>query len=492
MRSHRLKSSRPTWLTRLESLSFLVTALGANPPAAILTIEQPSAPIELGSVCQTSSVTIALRASNTGLAGSAPLPSGIMVTGGRYSGRTELPAIPARSTADVVVRLDVIPNTSATAGNVSLHATIGLAAVGGNAVAPTIIPSVQTAGDCVRSASPAPGRDVIRGSAATTGAVLFPSPPSALSNTLDPVICSRHAGLAGALGCKAGLPLGMLALVWNYCSGCNADGFHLYRVDGGRHELVPTPNNGTGFTAALLDKPAGGFNGRCYAVSAYAAGTESSPSNAYCAAGGSVQTTVTLRASNVRSWVQIHTGNTGALAGLAQASLLGVIPLGSMTNSQGLGVPVAGYVYRTNKSDFGDSFYDLSSRAGVYFDVASLRGRSIASAKLRLKVSRTMSGSKYTTADPNSCAANVGLGKDYWWTYSGPIQNADFAAGTSPGIIVGPDVAIDVTRIVSAWASGSRANYGFVLRNPSENLNAFTEDSCLTNFFDEALEVTYS
>jgi len=184
-----------------------------KPSAAIAS--QSETPTELCSAQnRPSSANITLRVSNTGSVDSASVPSGITVTGGRYSGRSELPAIPARSTSDVVVRSR----------------------------------SYQI-------------------------------------DQLRPETC--------------------------HCS--TADGCQLYRVDGGRHELMPTPNNGARFTAALFEKSASGFNGKCYVVSAYAAGTKSPLSNAYCSAGGSVQATATLRPSHVRSWLQIHAGNTGCV-----------------------------------------------------------------------------------------------------------------------------------------------------------------------------------
>jgi len=143
-----------------------------KPSAAIAS--QRETPTELCSAQnRPSSANITLRVSNTGSVDSASVPSGKTVTGGRYSGQSELPAIPARSTSDVVVRSR----------------------------------SYQI-------------------------------------DQLRPETC--------------------------HCS--TADGCQLYRVDGGRHELMPTPNNGTGFTAALFEKPASGFNGKCYVVSAYAGG----------------------------------------------------------------------------------------------------------------------------------------------------------------------------------------------------------------------------
>ena len=41
-----------------------------------------------------------------------------------------------------------------------------------------------------------------------------------------------------------------------------------------------------------------------------------------------------------------------------------------------------------------------------------------------------------------------------------------------------------------AWMRGE-PNFGFVLRNADENLNAFTNKSCITRYTEPGLELTY-
>ncbi len=176
--------------------------------------------------------------------------------------------------------------------------------------------------------------------------------------------------------------------------------------------------------------------------------------------------------SNVRSWLGIHAGNTGALDSLLQLHLLELIPIVSRTNSQSINTPLVGFIHKTDKSFFGDSFYNLSSRVGMYFDLSALAGRKVRSAFLKLQVSQTIFDPAYQITMPFSCAEAIGIATDYWWTYSGPLGNVDFSQGTNTGIHLGPNVAIDVTGIVAVWVMGGRTNYGFILRNKDEDLNA--------------------
>ncbi|MDQ2679624.1 MAG: hypothetical protein M3Y21_01180 [Candidatus Eremiobacteraeota bacterium] len=488
----------------LAGLAVFVGTLAVGPSGARLTIDQPALPLQLGSVCQSSGVQIMLRVTNIGSGASPALAEGISVVGGRYSGRGALPSIGRGTTANVVIQLNVASGAPAAVGNVSLHATIGLAAVGGNTPPQADIPAVQTGGPCTRppkthpvavtvSATPTPITHAMPGNASFKGNIPMTElvRPALNAHAATSVSeCGSHAGFAGGLVCEALFPQGVLILVWDYDAKASIDGFRVYRA-GGNKKLVRTQANGPTATLADIARPSGGYRNDCYVVTAYHGSSESAPTQPYCVRQGVVSQTRAFHPANVRSWVGIHAGNTGILMGLLQAGLLEMVPLTSRVNSQSLNVPVVGFLHSTSKSDFGDSFYNLSSRAGIYFDLSALSGHRIYAAKLNLKVSRTMSGSKYSDTEPNSCAQNIGIGKDYWWTYGGALQNVDLAAGISPGIVTGPDVSLSVTKIVSNWVAGAPRNYGFILQNSDENLNAFTENSCLTRYFNESLEVTY-
>ncbi len=500
----RKKIHLSSFLMPLTGLGILAGMLALGPSGPRLSIDQPALPLQLGSVCQSSGVQIMLRVTNVGSGASPELPGGISVIGGRYSGKAALPAIARGTTANIVIPLNVKSGAPNTVGSVQLHATIGLSPAGGSAPPQAEIPAVQTGGPCTHlpkarsgpilvSAMPTPinhampGRSNVAGSIATTELVRSPVNAHAATSVSE---CGSHASLGGALVCEALFPKGVLILVWDYNGNAAIDGFKVYRANGNK-KLVRTQANGVAATLADIARPRGGYRNACYVVTAYHGSSESSPTQPYCMTKGAVSKTRVFHPAHVRSWVKIHAGNTGLLMGLLQAGLLEIVPLTSKVDSQSLDVPTVCFLYSTSKSDFGDSFYNLSSRAGMYFDISPLKGHSIYAAKLNLKVSRTLSGRQYSSGEPNSCAENIGIGKDYWWTYGGPLQNVDFAGGLAPGIVTGPDVSLNVTKIVSKWASGELGNYGFVLRNSDENLAAFTENSCLTRFFDETLEVTY-
>ena len=240
------------------------------------------------------------------------------------------------------------------------------------------------------------------------------SAPTGLKSTLDQKTCNDHGGFAGGLACKAGLPNGMLALVWNYCSGCQADGFHLYRVDGGRRDAVSIPANGTSVTIALLDVPSDGFSGKCYAVTAYRGSAESALSAQFCVAGGSTIQTVSLTPQHSRMSSKTATAGSNCLSP-------GVTGEGSSTKVFSVGY--YHYVDPHNDCDWHNSV----DRSAFYFDVASIVHKTISSAHLHLRVAWTSvyngsPGKNYDfknmlTDHSTSCVDSIGVGREYWWEY---------------------------------------------------------------------------
>ena len=153
-----------------------------------------------------------------------------------------------------------------------------------------------------------------------------------------------------------------------------------------------------------------------------------------------------------------------------------------------------GFSYGTNKSILGDHNYDKIARVGLDFDVSPLKGKRIQSARLTLNVDATWLGADNggSWADPSSsnpslknrhysCLAQIGTGKDEWWKYEYDNEWIDANVVTTPGASEGPAISVDVTSIVQGWANGG-PNFGLVLIGPEENLNAFTENACYTDF----------
>jgi hypothetical protein len=307
--------------------------------------------------------------------------------------------------------------------------------------------------------------------------------PTGMTNTVDSKVCTQHGGFAAGLGCTAGLPNGMLALVWN-CPNCQVDGYRVFRVDGGHRDPVAIPANGAAVTAALLDAPQGGFVGRCYAALAYRGTYESELSNAYCASGGSVMNTVTdsFPPDHVRSSLAGTPGTAGAIY---------------RTSSDFL--DVGGY-HATRKAPLGDSFWNQLSRGGLHFDLDRLSKKHILSAKLHVKVDTTqldLGAVDHST----SCTSAIALGKDEWWTHSDWILAAgqtdennsfDTPARLKPGSADGPEAVYDVTPIVTDWAQGTQKNYGFVLMTEDAGIHGFSSNACKTTYTRTvSLEVTY-
>ena len=299
-----------------------------------------------------------------------------------------------------------------------------------------------------------------------------------MTNTVDSKVCTQHGGFAAGVGCTAGIPNGMLALVWD-CPNCAADGYRLYRVDGGKRDLVATPANGGAFTAALLDAPAGGFGARCYAAVAYRGANESNLSNSYCTTGGSVVATDVFKPDHVRT-----------------ARVITVSKDMSWTNEAHL---AAGATHTTGKSAWGDIPTNEIARGGLHFDVGPLAQKHIMSAKLHVTVDVSHLGSGGIDHG-TSCASFIALGADYWWTrtdwilvagqQSAADHNFDTPSRLQPGSASGPDATYDITPIVADWAQGKEPNFGIILMTDDKGIWGFSDNACETNYTDNiTLEV---
>jgi hypothetical protein len=231
-------------------------------------------------------------------------------------------------------------------------------------------------------------------------------------------------------------------------------------------------------SVAFFAPPPEGFNGKCYTVTAVQAASESSDSQSFCIGNGSVIATITLKPARLKTdhrWVY---GNTGFMT-----------PNQSTPDDQPQNFPImVGFDYRTEKHTSGDKFWNDLFRTAVQFDLSSLAQKTIDSAKLELQVDYSTVGSDYHTDHEISCATELGVATQWWWAgYSQWFALNNIA---SPGLVRGPNFAINVTSTVAAWAGGA-TNYGFVLYQDDENWGAFTENSCLTEFNTPVLEVKY-
>jgi hypothetical protein len=290
--------------------------------------------------------------------------------------------------------------------------------------------------------------------------------------------CGAHVGPIGALVCPDMMKSGDLLLIWDWQPGSGpvVDGYRIYvGARGVANQLVGSHANKE---QTLFDVPkprdGSGYSGKCYAVSAYAGNRESARSPVYCAGGGSVAKTIRLNAIHSRLSYQTHR-NPGS--DLLPGSVFGV---DDDPASRGFGV---GFSYTSAKRLVRDSFYNVILRSAWAFDVSPLINHQLFSAKLQLRIA-TSDGA----GNNHSCATNVGEGVEFWWQGQNWIEGrfGDDLAPTD----VGPVISADVTKIVAPWLRGE-PNYGFVLKNADENLNAFANKSCVTTYTNPVLELTY-
>jgi hypothetical protein len=356
----------------------------------------------------------------------------------------------------------------------------------------TTLPSMTPAQNVPR---PAPGSAVMHG----THRRLVLAPPTGLTETSDYATCTAHGGLGAGLACKASLPKGGMALVWSYAS-TKISGFHVYQVQigsgpgGVTRTLAGSQDNGAGATIFILDgAPPGGYfqdlSGaiRCYSVTAYSGDTESDylAGGAYCGTNHLPMQTVSLKPY----W------RSAGLQNIAKQPETSYNP----------GRQLVGYNYSTDKADGlgADSYTDDALRTGLMFDLGGLRAAHIVSARLRMEVNRTWNGSflyareavsGVATDHSTSCIAKIFQAKTRWWKPEAGNDWIDEGAMVQmPGGADGPDVTFDLTKLVRSWASEEVENRGLVLEGAEENLKAFTEAGCMTEYVPDStvLEVTY-
>ncbi len=320
----------------------------------------------------------------------------------------------------------------------------------------------------------------------------FVPAPSGMGITHDTPTCTAHGGFGGGLACTAGLQAGMLALVWN-CANCKVDGYRLYRVDGGRHDLQPSGGayaSDATVTLALLSAPSDGFNGKCYAVTAYKGANESALSNWGCAGAGSTATTTTLSAAHVLHWYHSRESRTGTIGWTHS-------PYDNYDSSL-----YVGYADHYGENTFGDLYFDQFNRLGLMYDLSPLSGHPISKAILKLSALSSwhdfdstdyvkVETANLSSQSPEACVTIVDVATDHWWLNNDMNSTVSYL---SPGAFMGPDFSIDVTSEVQKWLGlAAPPNFGFVLRGDDENdlWHGNTNHVCLTQLQSASLVVTY-
>lgn len=311
-------------------------------------------------------------------------------------------------------------------------------------------------------------------------------PPINLTYTSDAGACVAHAaggtaeGVVAGLVCKSLLPQGKLVLIWDYANSSELKGFRIYMsVAGGQERLLATQNPEV--TLYLPDPPQpSGYASACFRVTAMVGDEESTPSAWFCGDRAKLIRTVTLKPVLLRS---VYKGNDDF----------------HPNQTQSIDADFdAGYFFDAWEEDGASHYSNDITRGAAMFDAVALAGRQIFSARLRLQVDSTCSGSDIGTKCVDhftSCGALLFEGSPQypWWKNQRWIEVGPPVA--SPGVKAGPGIVIDVTNTVQGWVSG-RPNNGLVIAGDNENLvNAAVPGSpkCITGYVVEAmaLEVSY-
>jgi hypothetical protein len=448
-------------------------------PAVTLSVAGPQA-VALANSCERGRLALTLRVSvtNNGTVATAAMPSSkaLLATDQSrpaWAGRAALPAIAPHASTSVFIPVLTMSNLAGMAG---IHQfTIRAKAFQAVTQSPIVvnIPS----GFCSATMSRRVPAMTLLNNAQAKGrihAVRLPertsgvppmSVPTMLQNTVNEQVCTQHGGFGGGLACKAALPQGWLVLVWNW-NGPVVDGYRVYRVDGGQRTAVGTQQNGRDVTLQILSSPpAGGYAGKCYAVTAFKGSEESAPSDPFCVGMGGVVQTATFSPQHVRH-IEREVGKFSGLLG------------GNYDITTDDGTFSVGFNDTTDPTYSSDGNENRINRLALWFDVSALNGHNVRSAKLVLTVDTTTLSPDYHTDHFTSCVAQIAQGIDYWWNY-GDWINA--AVVLKPGEYMGPNVAYDVTPIVQGWA-GVTPNFGLVLLGNQENPAVFLSDSCYTTY----------
>jgi hypothetical protein len=331
--------------------------------------------------------------------------------------------------------------------------------------------------------------------------------------------CASALSLVAGI-CDAVVKTGGLQLLWND-RATTLDGYKIYRGSGDSRKLVLTLSNGPSPKYGAISKPSGGYDHACYAVTAYIGSRESAPSPAYCVQPGATAQTTTFAPAHVRSYVSLSypalldpNNNSGQLplstdlAKLQSTGFNTLLPSQVANSAHGASISGTAYVgYQSgyvkspvpNNGEFysgtDQGWVTIRSRAGYDFNLGKLTNHKVYSAILTLNVSQTARDNKYHShfdLSDYSCTDRYLLGKDFWWSQSGALNNASTSAEIGQG--KGPVVTVDVTKTVSDWAAGV-SDYGFVLSNALADATGakpmYPDLGCFTKYYNAQLKVVY-
>jgi hypothetical protein len=149
----------------------------------------------------------------------------------------------------------------------------------------------------------------------------------------------------------------------------------------------------------------------------------------------------------------------------------------------------AGYLHDTNGKGTDGNSYEARNefyRAGLRFEIARPFGRTLQRAVLNLRIYKTHVRGTHSNPDYNNatalCAVKAVSAKSRWYgnSITGLVDIGDPSVAIAPN--GGQDLHIDITPLAIAWASHPETNFGLILMGQDENLKAYTETICQTQF----------
>jgi hypothetical protein len=355
-----------------------------------------------------------------------------------------------------------------------------------------------------------------------TGATI--ARPTQLRPVQGKADCAAVLSLA-AFVCDAAVKAGNLQLIWDE-SDKAVTGYRVYRVDGGGHILLGTATGTARYY--LVKKRTEGYANLCFAVQASVGKQTSADSPHYCYRPGATATTRSFKPSRTVTqvaWTSTPGLNCGGPSLPASAffqaankqhgsAFTAFFPwlTHEQSNSGQIGVngvyagaEVALMRTKINEpaAPFGGYFCyagpkqgvnaTVNALAGVAFDLGELSKHKLYSATLTLKSSQilVLRSNKATLSNSGWCATFVAAANREWRI--APLGNLTYSKSGLVAVDSRPTAPIDVTSIVSAWASARyAADYGFIVGNPlPPGPKPPASQACLTKFASPSLQVVY-
>jgi hypothetical protein len=312
------------------------------------------------------------------------------------------------------------------------------------------------------------------------------SPPANLAQSFNPQDCNNHipapwGAWGGTQGCAAALQNGQVLLDWTWgkttppayaVDAGTPDGYHLYAALAG-NPPVKWDEQTTSYewtTKAVAPGPQGVQT--CFTVRAYKGTLESAGSNPICMTGyGGALKTANLSPAAVRS---IETNDGDMFYGVEADPAAGQLRVG--------------YHHHFAQTVVGpNDYFHWDWRSGVRFDLSSLAGRPIMSAKLKMHLA--YNDIQGPPAGVNSCLNEVGFALQDFMNVPDETKLDNDVQYTLTDQNV-TDRTLDVTPMVRAWVQNQRVNNGFALDN---SFYGYAENSwnCESTYDQLELDISY-